>query len=127
MRARLVFFSSTLPCPTLKSCLTPFIHRRFHFLPKRISPELSPTSIIRPFASVSPMASSFHPEKARVPPSIPAPTPPITKVIALYILPISFFFFSSFCLFVFFLSVIVAYSLISELDCCLYSTAEPFF
>ncbi|KAL8054398.1 hypothetical protein ABFX02_05G134900 [Erythranthe guttata] len=92
MRARVAFFSSTVPSLTLQSSATRFRtpsflpHRRFHLLLQRtitqsttLSPNSTPRTTLTPFASISSMSSSFYPEKARVPPAIQSPTPPITK------------------------------------------------
>ncbi|PIN23999.1 Carbon-nitrogen hydrolase [Handroanthus impetiginosus] len=94
MKSRLAFLSSTLPSPALQSSVarstvrpapSRLPHRRYHFVPKRTSsqsnslyPKSTPT-ILTASASLSSMASSFYPEKARVPTAVQPPTPPIAK------------------------------------------------
>ncbi|KAL8498904.1 hypothetical protein ACS0TY_022030 [Phlomoides rotata] len=94
MKPGLVFLSSTLPSLTLQSSVTRLTlrpatsylpHRRYFFFPKRtpcqrksLCSEPNSTTFA-PSASLSSMSSAFHPEKARVPPAMQTPTPPITK------------------------------------------------
>ncbi|KAL8503833.1 hypothetical protein ACS0TY_022526 [Phlomoides rotata] len=94
MKPGLVFLSSTLPSLTLQSSVTRLTlrpatsylpHRRYFFFPKRtpcqrksLCSEPNSTTFAAS-ASLSSMSSAFHPEKARVPPAMQTPTPPITK------------------------------------------------
>ncbi|KAL0372213.1 UNVERIFIED_CONTAM: Omega-amidase, chloroplastic [Sesamum calycinum] len=92
MSPRLIFLSSS----TFQSSVTRFIlrpapsflsnsHHQHHFLTKRTSTQSnthfpkSTLTTLTASASVSSMASSFYPEKARVPPAAQPPAPPITK------------------------------------------------
>ncbi|GKV03666.1 hypothetical protein SLEP1_g15932 [Rubroshorea leprosula] len=71
--------------PLARSILRPaFVSRRIHFVPavRRINP--TPANLGSNISDhrslrLRAMASTFNPEKARSPPAVPLPTPPVTK------------------------------------------------
>ena len=68
---------SSVAQPTVRTVTSPLLHRRFYRTPTQTTTRTTVTSS----ASISSMAASFYPEKARVPPALPAPTTLITKVL----------------------------------------------
>ncbi|XP_047944702.1 omega-amidase, chloroplastic-like [Salvia hispanica] len=66
---------SSVAQPTVRTVTSPLLHRRFYRTPTQTTTRTTVTSS----ASISSMAASFYPEKARVPPALPAPTTLITK------------------------------------------------